>query len=191
MPSSPKISKETILEHALQMLIREGYAALNIKALAKEIGLSTQPISRHFGSMDGLRTALSKYALLYATRKQAPVSSGMQAFYDSGVAYVNIAFDEPNLFKYLYMSTDSGYIINGFDALTVKENEADLTEQVAATLTISKEEASAFCKNMIIYTHGLASYIAAGLITATKPEVYEMMRQAGEGFLLQIGARLS
>ena len=48
MPSSPKIPKELILEYALKMLIRDGYAALNIKALAKEIGCSTQPISWHF-----------------------------------------------------------------------------------------------------------------------------------------------
>ena len=41
MPSSPKIGKERILQAALNLLIREGYAALNIKALANELGSST------------------------------------------------------------------------------------------------------------------------------------------------------
>ncbi|MEG1158716.1 MAG: hypothetical protein RSD64_05025, partial [Christensenellaceae bacterium] len=72
-----------------------------------------------------------------------------------------------------------------FDALTVKENEADLAEQVAAELKFSKEKTSAFCKNMIIYTHGLASYVASGLIIATKQEVHEMMKEAAERFKLQ------
>lgn len=53
MPSSPKIPKEMILNAALTMLIRDGYSALNIKALAEELHCSTQPISRHFGNMEG------------------------------------------------------------------------------------------------------------------------------------------
>lgn len=41
MPSSPKIPKETILKHALEMLIQDGYSSINIKTLAKKIGCST------------------------------------------------------------------------------------------------------------------------------------------------------
>ena len=51
MPTSPKIPKETILQHALEMLIRDGYSSINIKTLAKKIGCSTQPISWHFGNI--------------------------------------------------------------------------------------------------------------------------------------------
>jgi len=69
MPSSPKVPKEKILKAALDLLIREGYGAINIKALAKEIGCSTQPISWHFGNMDGLRRSLTEHALTYAYGK--------------------------------------------------------------------------------------------------------------------------
>ena len=48
MPTRPKIPKETILQHALDMLIQDGYSSINIKTLAKKIGCSTQPISWHF-----------------------------------------------------------------------------------------------------------------------------------------------
>ena len=43
MPSSPKIPRETILKHALDMLIQDGYPSINIKSLAQRIGCSTQP----------------------------------------------------------------------------------------------------------------------------------------------------
>lgn len=190
MPSSPKIPKETILQHALQMLIREGYCALNIKALAKEIGCSTQPISWHFGNMDGLRRALLEYALQYAKEKQTTSSSGMAAFYEAGTAYIDIAFDEPRLFQYLYMNNNEKVFIGGFDAITDTTEGNIVKAQIAQQLDINIEEVEIFCRNMMIYTHGLASFIAAGLITVTKQEVYEMIRQSAKGFLSQINAGL-
>lgn len=184
MPSSPKIPKETILQHALQMLIREGYSKLNIKALAKEIGCSTQPISWHFGNMEGLRRELREYALQYVSKKQHTALSGLTAFYKAGTAYIDIAFDEPNLFQYLYMSTNGKTFIGGFDAITDTDENNLLIDEMAQELNISKEQVNLFCKNMMIYTHGLASYMAAGLIIATKQEVHEMLRKSAKGFLL-------
>lgn len=79
----------------LKCLSAIGYSALNITALAKEIGCSTQPISWHFGNMDGLRKELSKYALSYANDKmRSSYNNGIEAFANVGIAYVNIAFDE-------------------------------------------------------------------------------------------------
>ena len=37
MPSSPKIKKEDMLQAALKLIAKNGYAALNIKAVAKEL----------------------------------------------------------------------------------------------------------------------------------------------------------
>ena len=37
MPSSPKIKKEDMLQAALEIIIQDGYAALNIKAVAKNL----------------------------------------------------------------------------------------------------------------------------------------------------------
>lgn len=189
MPSSPRIPKEIILEYALKMLIREGYAAINIKALAKEIGCSTQPISWHFGNMDGLRKELAEYAMAYAARRMHSDAEGMEAFVHIGIAYLDMAFDEPNLFQYLNMHNDSGYFVNGFDAYIADDESSAVAEQIAGQLKISRDKAGVFYKNMIIYTHGLASLIASGIVKATKEETREMMKQAAEGFLLQTGSK--
>ena len=66
MARKTQISREVILEAALKMLIRDGYAAVNIKTLSKEIDCSTQPLVWHFGNMEKLRKALAEYALDYA-----------------------------------------------------------------------------------------------------------------------------
>lgn len=49
MPRSVQITKEKILAAALDILIRDGYYAVNIKSIAKELKCSTQPIAWQYG----------------------------------------------------------------------------------------------------------------------------------------------
>ncbi len=187
MPTSPKIPKETILKHALDMLIQDGYSAINIKTLAKRIGCSTQPISWHFGNMENFRNALTAYALEYANKKMRSSSEGMLAFSNVGIGYIDIAFDEPNLFRYLYMTGESGYYAGGFDILTTADANSAMIEQIASQLETSADKVREFFRNTIIYTHGLACFVVSGLIKSTKEELYAMVEQGADGFLLQAG----
>ena len=191
MPSSPKIPKELILEYALKMLIRDGYSALNIKALAKEIGCSTQPISWHFGNMDGFRNELTKYALEYANKKMlSTASSGLKSFSGIGMAYVSLAFDEPNLFKYLYMNGESEYQAGGFDVLVNAGENAIIVDQIADNFKLPRENVRRFFQDTMVYTHGLACFVASGIITSSKEEVIEMVNRAALTFLSKAGAKI-
>lgn len=191
MPTTPKIPKETILQYALEMLIRDGYSSISIKTLAKKIGCSTQPISWHFGNMENFRNALTEYALNYANSKMLSASEGMLGFSNVGVGYIDLAFDEPNLFRYLYMSGESGYHAGGFDILTTADTNSAMIEQIANQLGTSADKVSEFFRNTIIYTHGLACFVVSGLIKSTKEELYAMVEQGADGFLLQAGFVLS
>lgn len=187
-----QISEEMILRAALEMLIRKGYSAINIKTLSKEIGCSTQPLVWHFENMEGLRKALSEYALNYANEKmRSCMQNGMETFVDFGIAYINLAFDEPNLFKYLYMSGESGFQASGFDVLANADENAIIAGQIADYLKISKEDASHFLQNIMIYTHGLASFIASGIITSSKEEVITMVKQTANAFLSQANVKMT
>lgn len=190
MARKTQVSKEMILQAALEMLIRDGYSTINIKTLSKEIGCSTQPLVWHFESMAGLRKALAEYALNYANEKMRPCAqNGMDAFAGVGMAYINLAFDEPNLFKYLYMSGESEFQAGGFDVLVNAKANADMVGQIADYLKMPKENVSSFFQNTMIYTHGLACFIASGVITSSKEEVIKMVHQAALTFLSQAGAK--
>ena len=190
MPSSPKIPKETILKTALDMLIEDGYASIHIKSLAKRLGCSTQPISWHFGNMENFRHALTAYALHYANEKMLSAAQGMSAFSNVGKGYIDLAFDAPNLFRYLYMSGESGYHAGGFDILTTADANSAMADQIATQIGIPADQAAEFFRNTIIYTHGLACFLVSGLIKASKEEVYAMMEQGAHGFMLQAGIDL-
>ena len=192
MARKVQISKEMILQAALEMLIRKGYSAINIKTLSKEIGCSTQPLVWHFENMEGLRKALAEYALNYANEKmRSCMQNGMETFVDFGIAYINLAFDEPNLFKYLYMSGESGFQAGGFAVLVNADENAVIAGKIAGYVKISKEDASHFLQNIMIYTHGLASFIASGIITSSKEEVKTMVKQTANAFLSQANVKMT
>ena len=110
MGRKTQISKDVILQAALAMLIRDGYSAINIKTLSKEIGCSTQPLVWHFENMDGLRRALADYALMYANEKMCPSTNGaINAFEQVGRAYIKMALYEPNLFQFVFLNGSGFY----------------------------------------------------------------------------------
>lgn len=190
MPSSPKIPKETILKAALELLIEKGYESLNIKALAQRLNCSTQPISWQFGNMEGLRTALANYALDYAKAKMAPNDQGLNGFAHVGDGFVDIAFDEPNLFRYLYYG-DSKYSIGGLENFAAIRNNQQIIDKISEGLKITSEDAALFLTNTIIYSTGILSLVVSGVMKCDKPTVKKMINKATDAFLVQAGANLS
>lgn len=102
----------------------------------------------------------------------------------------DLAFDEPNLFKYLYLSGDSGYQAGGFDILVNADTNAAMVEQIADCLKISKENVKIFFQNTMVYTHGLSCFVASGVITSSKEEVIEMVNRAALVFLSQADTKM-
>lgn len=191
MPSNPKIPKELILENALKILIREGYSALNIKALAREIGCSTQPISWHFGNMDGLRKALADYALMYANEKMRPsVDDAINAFEQVGRAYIKIALNEPNLFQFVFLNGSGCYPMGNAEMLTQDNDHVELIKMIADKFQISEQNAGQYLKDTVLYTHGLATYIATGMMCMSEKEIMALINRAGNTFLMQAGVNL-
>lgn len=182
------ISKEIILQAALNMLIRDGYSSINIKTLAKEIGCSTQPIVWHFDNMEGLRTALAEYAISYARNKMsATCSNAVEAFEHTGRVYVEMAVKEPNLFRFLYLGENVSGQINNFAAITTSKNNAEQIKRIADYLGISEEKVGRYLQNTIIYSHGVATLVATNVISASEEEMMSMINRAAEGFLMQEG----
>ncbi len=188
MARTVQIPKETILEAALEMVIRDGYQSINIKTLAKEVGCSTQPISWHFGNMEMLRQEVAQYAFSYCQRILVPTSqNGFEAFTQTGVAYVNLAFDKPNLFRFVYMGESRDIYFGGVEALIESLHNQTIISMVSRDLSLPLEDASQYIRDAIIYTHGLLTFVATGMMTCTKKEVMMMVGKIGRIILVQKG----
>ena len=63
MPAAKKISKDEIIDAAIEVLRDDGFAAINARSVAKKMGCSTQPIYFSFKNMEELKAALTDRAI--------------------------------------------------------------------------------------------------------------------------------
>lgn len=191
MPRSVQITKEKILTAALDVLICNGYSAVNIKSIAKELKCSTQPIAWQFGNMDNMREALTQEAVTYANKKMMSTSTNcIEAFWQIGYAYINLAFDTPNLFRFVYMGESKNYCRGGFDSILTDSGNAILIDKLCQDLDISREQANMLFQRMIVYTHGIVSLVVAGVLNCTKEQVYSIVKDFGSDLLSLTGVNL-
>ena len=174
MPTKPRIPKEVILKAAFEILNEKGYFNVNIKTIAKKIGCSTQPISWHFSNMNEFRKELARYCLDFANNFMKP-NGNENPFKAVGEGYLNLAFDYPNLFKFIYMNDSGDISIGGVNDISNDEGNEELVSYFVNAYKMSKNDAEKYLMNVIIYTHGLMTMTVSKLINISKEEAREKM----------------
>lgn len=115
----------------------------------------------------------------------------IEAFWQIGYAYINLAFDTPNLFRFVYMGESRNYCRGGFDSILTDGGNAVLIDQLYQYLNISKEQADMLFQRMIVYTHGIVSLVVAGVLNCTKEQVYSIVKDFASDLLSLTGADLN
>ena len=129
------------------------------------------------GNLDNMREALIQEAVIYTNRKMIPNSTNcIEAFWQIGYAYINLAFDTPHLFRFVYMGESKMYCRGGFSSILTDRGNAALLNKLCQYLNISKEQMDMLFQRMIIYTHGIVSLVVAGVLNCTKEQVYSIVR---------------
>ena len=190
MPSSPRIKKEDMLQAALELVSRDGYAALNIKAVAKELGCSTAPISWQFGGMHGLREELIPFAEQYVEDKYYSRNENeVAAFEQRGRGTIDLALENPNLFRFLYTGERSQILSTGFRLQTNNPDTDNVYQKMADLLGITLNQVMDFAMTMMVYTQGIGTLIASGIVKDTKENMYRMLHNTGLTYLKGLGVK--
>lgn len=153
MPAKKRITRQLILDTALELLRRGGAANVNVNVLAKALGCSTQPIYLSFSGMDELRRSLVDTAAEYFIGKMEEY--GGKTLYDA--AYLRLALEEKELFRFLFMRRGA------FEE--VRESLRPMTEGAISALMllygIDRERAHYLHDQLWMQAHGIASMMAA------------------------------
>ena len=174
MPPKVKITREEIINTAVQIVRKSGAEAINARTLASVLRCSTQPIFSNFSTMDELRLAIVEKAdILCQEYIKREVESGeFPPYKASGMAYIRFAKEEKELFKLLYMRDRANEKIPESSELGDKMEEA-----VQAGTGLQREEAKLFHLEMWAYVHG----IATGFINLDWELVSRMLTDAYQG----------
>ena len=138
MARKEMISKEDISNAAFNMTREQGISEVTARKLAAYAGCSTQPIFRHFESMEDCVGEVFKNALEYYDKFYTDFQkSSRQPFVNLGMAYIAFAKKEPKLFEFLFMKkNDRGLnlynLLNGRTGAVLQEMNKARTEGCAA-----------------------------------------------------------
>lgn len=160
MPPTVRFTRDAVLNAACQLMRREGMEALNARAIAKELGGSTQPIFRLFTNMEDLHREL----ILYVTRQfqahaEADMAQSDSPYIQLCTTYLLYGRDEPELFKLLFMRDRVS------EGQYSDQTNFDLVFNILKKETpLDDETALRFFERTWLFIHGLAVCIATKYI---------------------------
>lgn len=188
-----RITREMILEAAYELLDESGIGAVAIKSIAAKLSCSTQPVSWQFGSMTELKKALYYYA---GEKLYSPLPQKMQgreavdAFFISGVHYISVACEHPNVFKFLNvddpLETIGERVGSESSIFSLQFNE-DAAKLLAEQYDIPIEKVGTAVRDTVIYTHGLAVMMIYDSYRLPREEACKMAYEMGMRLLSDIG----
>ncbi len=192
MGRKTKITKEMILEAAYELLEEAGINAVAIKQIAAKLGCSTQPVSWHFGSMAELKKELYGYAACKVTaglEEEMRKMEAIDAFFYSGVRYISIACDHPNVFRFLNVDDPVESIGERIYDTSIFSFQFDdeAVNLLAAQYDISCELLAEMVRDTVIYTHGLAVMMMFDNYRLPKEEACRMVFNMGLKLIRGLG----
>lgn len=160
MPPTVRFTRDAVLHAACQLMRREGMEALNARAIAKELGGSTQPIFRLFTNMEDLHRELILYvARQFQAHAEADMAQSDSPYIQLCTTYLLYGRDEPELFKLLFMRDRVS------EGQYSDQTNFDLVFNIIKKETRADDEtALRFFERTWLFIHGLAVCIATKYI---------------------------
>ena len=162
MPKQAKIGREDVLAAAAEIVRRDGEERVNARAIARELGCSTQPVYSLFRNMEGLKQALTEEAKKrYRAHIDGYLEKGGPSRYQSyGMGFVRFARDEKGLFRFLFLS-----------GRTSDPFFEDIVREMVSLYHMPEETARAFHADMSVFSFGLAVLISGNSDALTEEDI--------------------
>jgi AcrR family transcriptional regulator len=181
MPAIKKVSREEIIDAAVELLREGGVASINARSVAKKLGCSTQPIYLSFQNMDELKDAMTQRAIALHTRHvrdsfrshedHSSCYSQYSGYSSYGMGFVKFAAQEKYLFRWLYLDGKQ---------FGTYQDDVLLSEIIAAIMTeygYTEEIAQKVHWDMTYYSYGLAILANTGHLNLTDEELLASFRR--------------
>lgn len=171
MAPKNKFTKEEMIEAALRVVRAKGIDGLTAKALANELGTSTQPVFTAFGSMVNAKAEVYAATIRVYDRY---ANTGLQEkipFLGVGMQYIRFAREEPALYRLLFLTESKE-----FSAMSAMEHLQELVRPMLMNIYhITAEEADVYFRDLWLVVHSLATLIVTGDCTYSDREIGQIL----------------
>lgn len=172
MAKKTSITKEMILDAALEIVRSKGFQSLSARNVAKKIGCSTRPIYWIYENMDAFKQDVIEKAIDCVT--QFKLYKKTEVYYlDIALGYIHMAYTEPILFRAFYVDNIGEVKISD---LSPDERMMNSMKEEIKKSGLSKDEFRQKAATAWLSVHGLASYISGGLIEYNEEEIIQSLK---------------
>lgn len=161
MPPKVKITKDEIIQTALELVKVGGEQALNARAIAVALNCSTQPIFSNFSTMEELQNEvrIAAYDCYLGFLKNETESRQYPQYKSLGMAYIRFAKEEKELFKLLFMCDRKG------EERTPSPDFEASTQILMNANDIPREKAELMHLEMWTCVHGIGVMLATSFLS--------------------------
>lgn len=175
-----KYTREEMVEAAMCVVREKGIDALTAKALASELGVSTQPVFTCFHTIEEAKREV-RIAAEHVYDRYVEEGLCMKVpFLGVGMQYIHFAKEEPQLYRLLFLTTSEDGSSSVMDALHHSQNL--VRESLQQTYHIDAQTADRYYRDMWLVVHSLATLV----VTGDSPYSEEEMEQILTGFSVSI-----
>ena len=180
MPPKVKISKQDIIQTAVDLIRKSGEDSVNARSIATALNCSTQPIFSNFSSMEELQEEViySAYCLYTEFLQEECKSSKYPKYKAFGMAYIRFAGEERELFKLLFMRDRSGG-----ESMDFSPDFDQSVQMIMHANSITEEKARLIHLEMWIFVHGIATMLATSFLSLEWDLVSDMLTDAYKGII--------
>lgn len=185
MPPKVKVTEAAILAAGIEIVREKGIIGVNARDIGKILGCSVQPIFSNFENMEALKEALYKTAeSMFDDYMRQGMGRHRIPFLGMGLAYIDFAKTEQNIFKYLFMSD----VFNGrsvLDMIRAEENK-EIVEMIAGMTGLDFKSAEQLFLSIWLITHGIAALMATNDCDFSEDTIAKLLMDAFSGMKIQL-----
>lgn len=181
MARKETITGEVILQTAFEMLMQEGIEGVTARRLAARTGCSTQPIFRIYHNMEELESALFQLAVEYFWMYYEESNRDNDIpFVNLGLAYINFARENNNLFRLLFMAEKR----HGKTVYEILDGETqNIQKEIERAREYGCMTPEEIFMKMWIFIHGAATLEMTGDLTVGVEGLTDLLETAFRSFL--------
>ena len=197
MPPKARVTKEMVVNAAIEVIRENGHENLNVRTIAERLGCSTQPVLYNFKTVDEIREAAYQAADEYHTAfimsldsadGDASEGTGEDALLALGLNYVLFGHKEKNLFRFLFQTNKFGGM--DVESLLNDPNLSGVVGVIAEGLGCDETAAHEVFLTFFAIAHGLASLLANNAMDYNESQAENMLGTVFDGICaMQAGER--
>lgn len=182
MPPKTRITKDVIIQAAVDVARQNGYENINARTVSGQLHCSTQPVMYHFSTIDAMKQAAYAQVDRLHSAYIMTIPPGQDPILGIGLNYIRFAAEEPQLFRFLFQS---GYAKEN-NLLEMVDSE-ELVPILAAMrdgggLSMEKTREIFIC--VALFAHGYASIIANNHLEFDEKLIAGHLERAWNGAVL-------